>query len=126
MKLFKERDNLPAFLAMSLPEATTQGWLHLFELLHPIHRLLDFWCGHPDRGQPFTPVAEWTIADWQEAQVQIPAQLKTPQVKAELVKSIEQLQQFEVNNHLRISEEPVSIDSITAACLLPLWEKAQP
>lgn len=35
MSLFKEPDNLPAFLAMSLPDTTIEEQLHLFELLHP-------------------------------------------------------------------------------------------
>lgn len=40
MALFKEPENLPAFLAMSLPATTGEEQLHLFELLHPAHRLL--------------------------------------------------------------------------------------
>jgi ubiquinone/menaquinone biosynthesis C-methylase UbiE len=51
MSLFKEPENLPAFLAMSLPETTVEEQLHLYELLNPVHRLLDFWCGHPNQGQ---------------------------------------------------------------------------
>ncbi|MDY7021067.1 MAG: methyltransferase domain-containing protein, partial [Cyanobacteriota bacterium] len=40
--LFKEPDNLPAFLAMSFSELSPEEQLHLFELLNPVHRLLDF------------------------------------------------------------------------------------
>ena len=58
MDLFKEPDDLPPFLAMSLPEASLEEQLHLFDLLHPLHRLFDFWCGNPDRTQAFVPVAE--------------------------------------------------------------------
>ncbi|TAE58789.1 MAG: class I SAM-dependent methyltransferase, partial [Nostocales cyanobacterium] len=69
MSLFKEPDNLPAFLGMSLPEISTEEHLKFFELLHPIHRLLDFWCGHPQAGHEFVPLAEWTDIEWENATV---------------------------------------------------------
>ncbi|PSM49853.1 SAM-dependent methyltransferase [Chroococcidiopsis sp. CCALA 051] len=124
-ELFKEPDNLPAFLAMSLPEATVEEQLHLFELLNPAHRLLDFWCGHPNQGQPVVPIADWTRTDWQAAKVHIVPQLKTPEVKADLIKCIRQLSQFELGMHLTVTDEPLLIENMTAACLLPLWEAAQ-
>ncbi len=126
MALFKEPEDLPAFLGMSLPELTVEEWLHLYELLNPVHRLLDFWCGHPHQSQSFIPVGEWALSDWQEAKVHLVPQLRTPQVKAELVKCIKQLQQFEIIKYLAIPDGTVSIDSTTAAYLLPLWEQAQP
>lgn len=122
MSLFKEPDNLPAFLAMSFPETTIEEQLRLFELLHPVHRLLDFWCGHSNQGESFVPVAEWTVAEWQSAQVYLLPQLKTPELKAELVRCITQLKPFEISQQLLIPEKPVSVDSTVAACLLPLWE----
>ena len=125
MTLFKEPENLPAFLAMSLPETTVEEQLHLFELLNPVHRLLDFWCGHPNQGQSFVPVAEWKLSDWQEAQVHLLAQLRTPELKEELVRCITQLNPFEISQQLAIPEGPVSVDSTIAACLLPLWEQSQ-
>lgn len=125
MNLFKEPENLPAFLAMSLPETTVEEQLHLFELLNPVHRLLDFWCGHPNQGQSFVPVAEWTLSDWQDAQVHLQPQLKTPELKSELIRCITQLNPFEISQQLAISEAAVSVDSTTAACLLPLWKQSQ-
>lgn len=125
MGLFKEPENLPAFLAMSLPETTIEEQLHLFELLNPVHRLLDFWCGHPNQSQSFVPVAEWALDDWQKAQVHLLPQLKTPELKEALVRCITQLNPFEISQQLAIPESPVFVDSTTAACLLPLWDKSQ-
>ena len=125
MQLFKEPENLPVFLAMSLPETTVEEQLHLFELLHPFNRLLDFWCGYPNQGQSFVPVAEWTLSDWQEAQVHLQPQLRTPELKEELVRCITQLKPFEISQQLLIREGPVFVDTTTAACLLPLWEESQ-
>lgn len=125
MALFKEPENLPVFLSMSLPETTVEEQLHLFELANPVHRLLDFWCGHPNQGQSFVPVAEWTLSDWQEAQVHLLPQLRTPELKEELVSCITQLKRFEISQQLLIPEGPVFVDSTFAACLLPLWEESQ-
>lgn len=128
MALFKEPENLPAFLAMSLPETTQAEQLHLFELLNPVNRLLDFCCGHPNQGQSFVPVAEWTQSEWQEAKVHLVPQLKTPEVKAEVVRCIQQLKQFKISQYLAVADDidNISVESTTAACLLPLWEDAQP
>ncbi|HEY9833286.1 MAG TPA: class I SAM-dependent methyltransferase, partial [Stenomitos sp.] len=49
--LFNEPDNLPVFLGLSLPEMSLKERLHLYELLNPVHRLMDFWCGHPNQAQ---------------------------------------------------------------------------
>ena len=106
MELFKEKEleNLPVFLAMSLPETTVEERLHLYELLHPVHRLLDFWCGHPNQGQSFVPVAEWTLSDWQEAQVHLQPQLRTPELKEQLMRCIAQLKPFEISQQLRFTD----------------------
>jgi SAM-dependent methyltransferase len=125
MDLFQDPDNLPVFLALSLPETSVEQQLHLFELLHPIHRLLDFWCGHPNQAQPFVPVAEWSSSDWLEVKVHLHPQLKMPAVKEEVVKCSTQLHPFEISKYLPICEDQSLVDSSIAACLLPLWEEAQ-
>lgn len=124
MDLFKDPDNLPVFLGLTLPEISLEERLHLFELLHPIHRLLDFWCGHPNQSHLFVPVAEWTLSDWQGAKVHLHPQLNTPAVKEELLRCITLLNPFAINRQLPITGE-VLVDSTIAACLLPLWEEAQ-
>jgi ubiquinone/menaquinone biosynthesis C-methylase UbiE len=125
LDLFKEPDNLPVFLAMSLPEISVEQQLRLFELLHPIHRLLDFWCGHPNQAQPFVPVAEWQSEDWQEAKIHLHPQLKTPAVKEEVIRCTRQFNPFEISKYLPVTGEQSLVDSFAAACLLPLWEEAQ-
>lgn len=126
MKLFKEPENLPVFLAMSLPDISEEQRLRLFELLHPVHRLLDFWCGHPYQAQPFVSIAEWTNSDWQEAQVHLHPQLRTAAVKEEMIRYIRQLNPFEISKHLPVTGESRLVDSTITACLLPLLESPQP
>ena len=125
--LFKDSNNLPAFLEMSLPEISVEDRLHLFELLHPIHRLIDFWCGHPNQEQQFLPVTEWTLSDWQEAKVHLHPQLKNPQSKEDLLNCITSHKPFDISRYVSLPTlRPVVIESNMAACLLPLWEGAQP
>lgn len=123
--LFQDPDNLPVFLAISLPEISVEKELRLFELLHPVNRLLDFWCGHPNQAQSFVPVSDWSHSDWLEAKVYLHPQLKTSEVKAEIVRCTKQFSPFEINKHLPVTGEQSLVDSSVAACLLPLWENAQ-
>jgi 2-polyprenyl-3-methyl-5-hydroxy-6-metoxy-1,4-benzoquinol methylase len=124
MDLFKDPNNLPVFLGLSLPEISTEDRLHLYEMLNPVHRVLDFWCGHPNKTQPFLPVTDWTFADWQNAKVNLHPQLNRPETKAELIRCVKQLQPFEISKYLPITGQSNLVDSTIAACLLPLWESS--
>jgi 2-polyprenyl-3-methyl-5-hydroxy-6-metoxy-1,4-benzoquinol methylase len=126
MDLFKNPDDLPPFLAMSLPEASVEERLHLFDLLHPLHRLFDFWCGNPHQAQDFVPVAEWTEAQWREARVHLHPQLRTSQIREDLSNCIDSQTPFEISRYIIVPTlAPVAIDCTIAACLLPLWEGPQ-
>lgn len=127
MDLFKDPDDWPPFLAMSLPEASLEEKLHLFDLLHPLHRLFDFWCGNPDRTQAFVPVAEWNPAQWREARVHLHPQLRTSQIREDLSNCIDSQTPFEISRYFIVPIlAPVAIESAMAACLLPLWDGPQP
>jgi ubiquinone/menaquinone biosynthesis C-methylase UbiE len=122
--LFKDPSNLPAFLEMSLPEISVEEMLHLFELLQPIHRLIDFWCCHPG-GEQFLPISEWTIADWQTARVYLHPQLRTTQVREDLINCINSYRPFDISKYVPLpSRAPILMESVNASCLLPLWEGA--
>jgi 2-polyprenyl-3-methyl-5-hydroxy-6-metoxy-1,4-benzoquinol methylase len=125
--LFKEPDDLPAFLAMSLPEISVEARLHIYELLHPRHRLLDFWCGHPERAQSFVPVEEWTDSDWLGARVHLHPQLRTAKQRQDLLNCIANQRPYEISKYVQAPAlTPVMVGNSIAACLLPLWEGAQP
>ncbi|MBX9256746.1 class I SAM-dependent methyltransferase [Desmonostoc muscorum CCALA 125] len=125
MKLFKDPDNLPAFLGVSLPEISIEEKLQLFELIHPVHRLIDFWCGHPNQAN-FVPVSEWTDSNWQGAKVHLHPQLKTHNFQEDLLASVTECRIFPISNYLSLVEEFIGIDSSLALCLLPLLEQPQP
>jgi 2-polyprenyl-3-methyl-5-hydroxy-6-metoxy-1,4-benzoquinol methylase len=127
MDLFKEPDNLPAFLALSLPDLSNEEKLHLFELFHPVHRLLDLWCGHPQQQQAPKPVTEWEKADWEKAKAYLHPQLKTYKFREDLINCVTELKAFPISNHLSlIKNQFISIDSAMALCLVRLLDQPQP
>ncbi|MBW4464104.1 MAG: class I SAM-dependent methyltransferase [Pegethrix bostrychoides GSE-TBD4-15B] len=125
-ELFQDPEDLPAFWAMSLASATLPEKLQLFELMHPVHRLLDFWCTHPE-SPTGVPVDDWSTADWQQARVHLHPQLCTEPFKAELIRCIKAAQPFEISQQIKTPVfAPVFLQAKLAACLLPLWESPQP
>ena len=126
LDLFKDADDLPVFWAMSLPEVPTEQRLQLFELLHPISRLLDFWCGHPEQGNSFVPVGDWSEEDWQTATVHLHPQLQNSKLREDLVQSVENHQPFTLSGYLPgMANTAVTLESSVAATLLPLWDEHQ-
>lgn len=123
--LFENAEELPAPWDLGLALASTADLLHIYELLNPIHRLLDFWCTHP--GETGTPVDEWTDEDWQEAIVHLHPQLRNEKTKESLVHCIQTGTAFEISQAIPTPTlSPVFLEPSQAACLLPLWEGAKP
>ena len=73
--LFKEPDDLPAFLAMGFADLA---------LIQPNKRLLDFWCGHPKpESDNFIHSINKEDGNWRNIQVYLHPQLKTDEFKQE-------------------------------------------
>lgn len=122
--LFQD-DALPAFWEMGLATASIADRLHIYELLNPIHRLIDFWCTHP--GEPGQPVDDWSDIEWQNAIVHLHPQLRTEVMKEDLLKAIQTGQAFEISSRVKApAYQPVFLEPSQAACFLPLWEGPQP
>lgn len=122
--LFQDPENLPVFWGMSLAAATIEEKLHLYELLNPVHRLLDFWCTHPS--ETGEPVEMWEDSDWQTATVHLHPHLRTNFLKDGLTRCVQEGKPFEISQAVPSPAlRPVFIEATTAACLLPLWEESQ-
>lgn len=127
LDLFNDPDNLPTFWAMSLPECSIEERLHLYELLHPVHRLLDFWCGHPGAAHPVEPLSEWSDRDWNTVTVHLHPQLRHSKAKEDLIQCVQTRRPFEISQYVRLPTlTPLHQESNVAACLLPLWDEPQP
>ena len=95
-------ETLPPPWQQVLTQSSMEEKLHLFELMHPIHRLLDFWCMQPDDHPPRAPLKQWSLQDWQQANVQLHPQLKLPKIKQALVHCIRHQEAFEISRYLSV------------------------
>lgn len=126
LDLFQDPDDLPAYLAMGLADSPPETLLTMYELLNPVHRLLDFWCCHPAAEIEVAPVSNWELADWMTAQVILHPQLKTDNVQEAARTAIDQHEALVLSNFLSHSTlKPVSVDSSVVALLLQLWNGPQ-
>jgi len=124
--VFQNPQELPAFWQTALPQLAMEARLQIFELIAPVHRLLDFWCGHAGQTPSWQPPQAWQPSDWQTARVQIHPQLHRDSVKADLVECIQQQRSIEISRHLAApATAPLWLSPYLAACLLPLWEAPQ-
>ncbi|MFB2898131.1 class I SAM-dependent methyltransferase [Aerosakkonemataceae cyanobacterium BLCC-F50] len=127
LDLFKEPNNLPALIGISLPELSIEEQLYIYELLHPIHRLLDFWCGHPNVAPTPVPVAQWTDSDWQKVVVHLHPSQRVPEVKKEILDGLKDNKQLEIGRFIPfLKGNTLLMDSTVGACILPLFEGSQP
>lgn len=125
--LFKEPDNLPSYLAMGLADSSPEAVLTLYELLHPVHRLIDFWCTLPRHNEAPIPVENWTLANWQNSQVTLHPQLHTEAVRAAAIEAIQTNGSFIISTFLSLPTlSPVTLSYDVAALLLQLWEGPKP
>ena len=125
LDLFKESYDLPAFLSMGLESISVEERLHLFELIDPKHRLLDFWCGHPQKnGIVPSALPDWSEQDWSRAIVHLHPQLRASKVKKHVLESLERAQSVCLSQFLPLTTGKRSeINCHLAAALLPLWDK---
>jgi len=126
LDLFKEPDNLPPFFAMGLEAASLEEKLHLFELLQPVHRLIDFWCGHENYPQSYSSALDWDDADWQATTVHFHPQLAAA-ARESMQQAAARYQSLELTKFISLpTTRPVNLESSAAACLLPLLDGPQP
>ena len=126
MELFNKSEDLPNWLSQVLANASTAEKLHLYELFEPHHRLLDLWCGHPQQKQDFSILANWQAQEWERGIIYLHPQLKTQAAKAKIKACALTLQPLQLQEVLPLPGECVQLDSLLAACLLPLWHQPQP
>lgn len=125
--LFKDVEAFPEFLEKKLAKISVEDRLRLFELIHPVHRLINFWCGHFLEDQSVVSLSQWSDQDWQNGMVYLHPQLQGEKIKRELEECIQEFRPFRISRWIPVATFiPVEIDSHRASCLLPLWEGKQP
>ena len=127
--LFKSAKSLPEYIDLVINEANDMQSLHLYELLHPVHRLLDFWCGHSDRNlsnnRPIS-LSEISYSQpeiWQTYTLHLHPQLHTEKFKQALEKAIAQDKPFPITEFISCtSSQPISILAPATISLWLLWQ----
>jgi ubiquinone/menaquinone biosynthesis C-methylase UbiE len=124
--LFTDRQKIPEYLDMALAIATDEQRLHLYELMHPVNRLLDFWCGRAHVPKTYTLPVEWEDSTWQNAKAYIHRQLKTDRLKADLDRAIANTTPFNISEHIKVTTpETITLFTPSAICLKLLWDRPQ-
>lgn len=122
-KLFKSIEELPMSVALGLADMSLEQQLHIFELLHPVHRLLDLYCGHPGQSNTRPALEEWTVDQWKAATIHLHPQLKTQHFKSFLEKSVRNSAVVALDKHFPIDGQVFKLESRLASCLFPLTAK---
>lgn len=128
--LFEPSKSLPESVEMILADATPIQRLHLFELLHPVHRLLDFWCGHQNREvlkhQPIN-LLEISYSDrkiWENYTLYLHPQLRIEKFKQGLEEAIARSLPFPITQFVSCTSlQPINLFSPATICLWLLWQQ---
>jgi hypothetical protein len=122
--LFNNPKKIPHYFNSILSSYSNELKLHACELLHPVARLLDFWCGHPGEGKSYLPIEVWDDAMWHSAKVFINPYLKIGELKTSLERSIAALIPFKISEFFsHTSTEPLLLSCQAAICLRMLWDE---
>jgi hypothetical protein len=136
--LLKDTGNLPEYLGMILENASYPEKLHLFELMHPINRLLDFWCGHPtdldqdptnvlgsEKAVNLAEVSYLNRDSWRSLKFALHPVLRVEKLKLALEEAIQKSFPFPITNFLNwLSTQPTNLYNPATICLWLLWERS--
>jgi 2-polyprenyl-3-methyl-5-hydroxy-6-metoxy-1,4-benzoquinol methylase len=117
--LLKDKFNISSDLDNFLKGASDEQRLHLYELLHPFNRLLDFWCGHDGKNESSKPISDWDRSTWNSAKAFLHPNLKTEELKSKLKLGSIYLKPFRIIDQINSDNlDPVK----TTICLKLLWD----
>lgn len=125
--LFQQPEQVAELLGEQVETLSQRDRLHLYELLHPVNRLMDFWCTPNTNRETVLSPDGWQTSDWQTALVTLHPQLTAEQIKTALRDCIQDDKGFEFNRYINLPAlKPVVVHSAIAATLLLLWDGPQP
>jgi hypothetical protein len=124
--LWNVGSTLPEDLSESLGKLSREERLHLFELIHPMHRLLDFWCTPRAATDTREPLSGWASERWHNVKVHLHPQLCCPAVKKEWERSMAGQTPLNLRSFLTLTARcPIYVDAQWLACLYPAFEGPQ-
>lgn len=120
--LLNNPDDMPAFLAMGLASASEAEKLQIYDLLASNHRLLDFYCGHPEAETEWLPVEEWEPDDWQTAKVALNPQVNNEAFQKSLGEAVSYFRDLKLRSFFNVSWGVDNISGAIVISLVPLME----
>jgi len=127
-RLFQNPQSLPEYVDLLISEGSDMQKLHLYDLLHPVHRLLDFWCGHQNREichpQPInlSEISDRHATVWQNITFHLHPQLRTEKFKQGLEQAIARSLPFPLTQFCSCtSAQAINLATPSTICLLLLW-----
>ncbi len=121
--LYKDRNNPSEYLEMILESASIQEKLQIYELFHPVNRLLDFWCGHIGEIEAVNSPEEWSEETWRNAKAYLHPKLKHSRIREALEQAIALYAPFNIHAFLTINaSQQISLYTTSCACLHLLWD----
>jgi 2-polyprenyl-3-methyl-5-hydroxy-6-metoxy-1,4-benzoquinol methylase len=122
--LFSNKQNIPTYFNAVFSSNSEELKHSVYELLNPIYRLLDFWCGHPGESKSYTSLDSWNDPSWFHARVFLNSLLKTDGVKTALDSAVARLTPFKISDFFsRTTIEPIPLSTQSAICLRMVWEQ---
>ena len=112
---------IPNEFTQFLNQATSEQNFHAYELLHPINRLIDVWCGMSGRSRSYIKINEWSESIWNSTVVHLHPILKIDGFFSILDRAIKNLTPDPAIEKLH----GFKMDSLTVTlCLRFLWARS--
>lgn len=122
--LFCDKQNIPTCFDAILSSDSKELKHTVYELLNPIYRLLDFWCGHPGEKKSYVSVDNWDDASWSQAKVFLNPLLKIDGFKSALDSAIANFIPFKITDFFsRTSIVQIILSAQSAICLRLVWDQ---
>jgi 2-polyprenyl-3-methyl-5-hydroxy-6-metoxy-1,4-benzoquinol methylase len=125
LSLFESPDDLPMYWAMSWEHLSIAQQLEMFELMNPVHRLLDFWCGKGQSVHADSSLSEWSDDRWMKSTIFLHPSLVLSDFRRSLKQAVETRSPFRMNQDLNCvcaPEIPFYIDSNQVSFLLDILD----
>jgi SAM-dependent methyltransferase len=123
--LFNDKQNIPSYFESILSSNSEELKHYMYELLNPIYRPLDFWCGHAGEGKSYRSLKTRDDASWLNTKIFLNPYLKIDVVKVALDRAIAHLTPFKIGEFFSCTTvEPISLSTQPAICLKLIWERA--
>jgi SAM-dependent methyltransferase len=122
--LFSDKQNILACFDAILSSNSEESKHYIYELLNPIYRLLDFWCGHPGESKSYTSADNWDYSCWSQAKVFLNPLLRIDGIKSAIDSAITNFIPFKISEFFSCTTiAPVTLSTLSAICLRMLWDQ---